>query len=121
MSGVRRLPNGNTLITVATDLRIFEVSYDLQEVVWEYNHIPDGQTSISKSFKYSLDYLIIASGILGDSNNDSNIDILDIIFLINFILNNETPSNIQSNQGDMNNDGVISVEDIILLLQIILS
>ena len=52
MSGVRRLPNGNTLITVATDLRIFEVSYDPQEVVWEYNHIPDGQTSISKSFKY---------------------------------------------------------------------
>jgi len=35
ISGVQRLPNGNTLITVGTSERIFEVTPD-RRVVWDY-------------------------------------------------------------------------------------
>ena len=56
-------------------------------------------------------------GILGDVNNDSLINILDIILMVNIIIdNNEAPS-----VGDMNNDGGVNILDVILLVDIILS
>jgi len=118
MSGTRRLPNGNTLITVATEMKIFEIS-DNGHTVWEYNHSELGHNSISKSFKYSLDYLIQDSGILGDSNNDYNTDIMDLIIIVNFIL--DSSSEIEINQSDMDQNGEISINDVIILLSIIIS
>ena len=54
---------------------------------------------------------------LGDINNDSAIDILDIISLVNMILGiNE--ENLDS--ADMNFDGVLNVLDIISIINIIL-
>ena len=84
MSGVRRLPNGNTFISVATELRMIEVDTN-GDVIWEYIHNEPGQPNISKAFKYSLDYLEIETGILGDINNDYNVDLLDIVLIVNFI------------------------------------
>ena len=118
MSGTRRLPNGNTLITVATEMKIFEIS-DNGHTVWEYNHSELGHNSISKSFKYSLDYLVQDSGILGDSNNDYNTDILDLIIIVNFIL--DSSSEIEISQSDMDQNGEISINDVIILLSIIIS
>jgi len=120
MSGTRRLPNGNTLITVATELKIFEVDSD-GDIVWEYNHNEFGQNSISKSFKYSLDYLSSDTEILGDSNNDYNIDVLDLILIVRFILELEFPDDSQVLQSDINQDGDISISDVIMLLDIILT
>ena len=54
-SGAFRLPNGNTLITVATEARIFEIS-DSNSVVWEYE-LEDGQM-IARAQKYSMDDFI---------------------------------------------------------------
>ena len=56
MSGVRRLENGNTLIVPATENKIFEINSE-REIVWEYLHNEPGHNSISKAFKYPLDYL----------------------------------------------------------------
>jgi len=120
MSGTRRLPNGNTLITVATELKIFEVDGD-GNIVWEYNHNEFGQNSISKSFKYSLDYLNSNTEILGDPNNDYNIDVLDLILIVRFILELESPNENQIFQSDINQDGDISISDIIMLLDVILT
>lgn len=120
MSGTRRLPNGNTLITVATEMKIFEVNND-GDTVWEYNHDELGYTSISKSFKYSVDYLNQYSNILGDSNNDYNIDILDLILMVNFILELNFPNEVELNQSDIDQDGEISINDIIILLNIIIN
>ena len=120
-SGVSRLPNGNTFITVALELRLLEVSYD-GEIVWEYIHDEAGHTAISKAFKYPLDYLEnFSSGILGDPNNDFNIDLLDIILLVNFILETDTPNDSEFEQSDLNEDGLLSVNDILLLVDIILN
>ena len=53
---------------------------------------------------------------LGDVNDDSNVDVLDIVALINLILS----SNYQSN-ADINLDGNINVLDVVQLVNIILN
>ena len=59
-----------------------------------------------------LDY----NDLYGDVNEDSNVNVLDIIEVINFILDNEYIEN-----ADLNIDGLINVLDIIELINIILS
>ena len=54
----------------------------------------------------------------GDLNNDSNIDIFDIIVMVNFILGDL--EFIDYEYGDMNHDGEIDISDIILVLNYIL-
>ena len=56
--------------------------------------------------------------LLGDVNNDTVLDILDIVLMINFILG---LGNIQSSTADMNNDDIIDILDIVLVVNIILS
>ena len=46
------MPNGNTLITVSTEARIFEINDDT--FLWEYQ-LDDGQM-IARSQKYPSDY-----------------------------------------------------------------
>ena len=53
---------------------------------------------------------------LGDINNDSNIDILDVIQLVNIILND-----INESFADINNDQNIDILDVIQLVNIILN
>ena len=59
-------------------------------------------------------YKIIST--LGDLNNDSNIDVLDIVAMINLILAN----NYQSN-ADINGDQSVNILDVVQLVNIILS
>ena len=64
--------------------------------------------------------LIDILNLLGDINADSLIDVLDIVLLVDFILNND---NINQNFDiyDLNEDLQIDVLDIILLIQIIIN
>ena len=57
----------------------------------------------------------------GDVNQDLSIDILDIILVVNFILGQQNPNNIQFFASDLNSDSIINIQDIILLLNIILN
>ena len=52
----------------------------------------------------------------GDVNQDSNMDILDVVLLISFILDNQLDSS-----GDINFDGQIDVLDVVQLVNIILN
>ena len=52
---------------------------------------------------------------IGDLNNDNELNILDLIFIVNIILNNE-----QDSQFDLNQDGDINIIDIISLVNLIL-
>ena len=54
-SGVFRLQNGNTLVTVAQHKRIFEVTLD-GDILWDYTH-PGTEGIISRAQKYGADYL----------------------------------------------------------------
>ena len=62
----------------------------------------------------------ICLNLLGDLNQDTIINILDVIILVNIILG-ENPSNYQEIAGDLNEDGTINVLDIIQSVNIILN
>ena len=56
ISGVQRLPNGNTLITEGTSGRLLEVTSD-GEVVWEYlNPINEEGIRVFRARKYPADH-----------------------------------------------------------------
>ena len=55
---------------------------------------------------------------LGDLNNDSMIDVIDIVQLVNTILNDE---NLYLESGDLNFDSMLNVIDIVSLVNVILS
>ena len=59
--------------------------------------------------------------ILGDINQDSVIDILDVVRMINFILGQENPNTIEEIASDLNSDGIINIQDVILIINIILN
>ncbi len=117
MSGAKRLPNGNTLVTVATEMRIFEVSTE-GVVLWDYVHDGFGQTTISKASKYPLSYLSYLGVV--DINGDQNSDILDVIILLGYILGVSDSYADQVMVADLNYDGDLTVEDIVSLVQILL-
>ena len=120
MSGAQRLLNGNTIITVATEKYIFEID-SLGQILWEYEHDEAGQNTISKAFKYPLDYLNPDEFSPGDLNNDQDIDIYDIILAVGFILGTTHLTEEQILSGDLNEDGSMDISDIILIVAIILN
>ena len=61
-------------------------------------------------------YYIIADDIIGDINNDSYIDVIDVVLLVNIILEN----GLFIINADLNIDGIINVIDVVLLVNIIL-
>jgi len=61
------------------------------------------------------------SYIPGDSNNDENIDILDIVVTISHILGGQSLEGGAFYAADMNSDGIINIQDIILIINLILS
>ena len=62
--------------------------------------------------------LTVNGALLGDTNGDSVINVLDVIIMVNMILG---LTEIDLNTADMNSDGVVNVLDITLLLNIILN
>ena len=66
--------------------------------------------------EYIVDYFNY-SQILGDFNDDSFVDILDVVLLVNYILSINTNDIIDM---DINNDGFINIVDVILLINLIL-
>ncbi len=61
-----------------------------------------------------------SSSVLGDINGDETVNIQDIIFLINFILDVDEPETWQFSAADMNDDDVLNIQDIILIINVIL-
>ena len=56
----------------------------------------------------------------GDLNDDSIVNIQDIIFLINFIIGGWEPTEIQMLAADLNSDNTLDILDIVQLVNIIL-
>ena len=55
---------------------------------------------------------------LGDTNDDDNINVLDVIIMVNMILGD---AEVNLHTGDMNGDGLINVSDVVLLINNILN
>ena len=54
--------------------------------------------------------------LLGDLNQDSNLNVQDIILMINLVLNNDYMF-----LADINEDNIINVQDVVLLINLILN
>ena len=71
---------------------------------------------------YEINNLIdTTNGLLGDINQDSIINVLDIISLINFVLGSNTPTSNEMILADLNEDSIINVLDIVSLVNLILN
>ena len=57
----------------------------------------------------------------GDVNEDSIIDILDLVQIVNIILGDTEPSGMMFYLADMNSDNIINIQDIILIVNTILN
>tara|TARA_R100000664_G_C2746165_1_gene133892 strand:- start:758 stop:1831 length:1074 start_codon:yes stop_codon:yes gene_type:complete len=55
------------------------------------------------------------TGVLGDVNQDGVVDVLDIVTLVNYVLGNNTLTDIQLLHADYNNSGTADVLDIVAL------
>ena len=114
-SGAFRLPNGNTLLTVADDSEFIEVSYD-GSVLWEYDYPLGNNGMIARGQKYAIDYFD-QEIFLGDLNEDTTLNVLDVIILVNIVLGNSD----FNFAGDMNTDGIANILDVVILVSIILN
>ena len=61
--------------------------------------------------------MLVNGSILGDTNGDSTINVLDVIIMVNMILGE---IDINLNTADMNGDGLVNVSDVVLLINTIL-
>ena len=68
------------------------------------------------------DFIIDNNSIIsGDLNEDGMVNIQDLIILVNFVLNTDTPSSEQFIVSDINEDGILNILDIISAVNIILN
>tara|TARA_Y100001978_G_scaffold192387_1_gene197407 strand:+ start:3694 stop:5679 length:1986 start_codon:yes stop_codon:yes gene_type:complete len=58
--------------------------------------------------------------LLGDLNQDTSIDILDVIITVNIILEVISPNGYENTASDLNIDDIINIQDVILLINLIL-
>ena len=61
------------------------------------------------------------SFLIGDLNQDSVLDIIDVVSLVSIIMGNVDITSLDQLVGDLNGDTFLNVQDIILLVGIILS
>ena len=80
--------------------------------IYSLNIYPENNLNKKQIFEFYLDNTII----LGDLNQDNNLNILDIVLLANIALEEE---NYEVN-GDINQDNLINILDIVILVNIIL-
>ena len=85
---------------------MFEVTYD-KEIVWELA----GSSNTFRAQKYGMDYFTLT----GDVNNDGVINVIDIVLVVDYILND-----LYITEGDINEDGLLNILDIVILTTIIL-
>lgn len=120
MGSVQRLPNGNTLINWGVlspqGALITEVDYN-KNIVLEIQY-PD-QNMVYKVRKHDWEFEV--NLLVGDTNLDNIIDILDINFIVDYFNDSFSHHNMYHlYRYDMNRDGVIDINDIQFLIDIIL-
>ncbi len=73
---------------------------------------------LNSSYNFLYNYL---ESTIGDINNDGLLNVQDIVFLVNFILDVQEPNQEEFNAADMNYDGILNILDIILMVEYITS
>ena len=68
------------------------------------------------------DFSVVATQLVddGDVNMDENINVLDVVLTVNYVLGSGDLSDYQIQLSDLNNDTIVNILDIILIVNIIL-
>ena len=116
------LINENEIVLWNWDFGDGNISFN-QYPNYEYLQYGEYEVTLIVRDDYGLDSspfseVIVIQDLSYDLNEDSNVNVLDIIFLIDLILENNFNSDIN---GDINGDNQISVLDVILLVSLILN
>ena len=85
--------------------------FDIKEPGLNYGYWDTFKANLKRDSFYS-------NLLIGDVNTDSNVDILDVVMMVNYILGNTEAINFD--YADINYDGSIDISDIILMLNYIL-
>lgn len=67
-----------------------------------------------------IEVIQLDTGMQGDVNEDSLLNILDIVIVLNYVLGNDTPSSSEFAVADLNGDGTLNILDIVTLTNLIL-
>tara|TARA_B100001750_G_scaffold68704_1_gene54805 strand:+ start:1597 stop:2229 length:633 start_codon:yes stop_codon:yes gene_type:complete len=62
-----------------------------------------------------------SSSLAGDVNGDEEINVLDVVIIIGFILGSDTPTDAESLAADYNDDGEINVLDVVSIIDLIIN
>jgi hypothetical protein len=127
MGSVQRLPNNNTLINwgfffetniLNAGTFIMEVDYD-KNIVFEMTHPINHHAYRARKSDWDFDINLIK----GDSNLDNTINVIDVIYLVNYILYTSTnnPNLFEKHKLDINTDGMIDIIDAVEIVNIILN
>jgi PKD repeat protein len=92
---------------------LFQGNYTVSLTVFD----AESESSFSKE-----SYIYVSSDlIIGDVDLSGNLDVLDIVLIVGFILGESELTEIQTQAGDLNGSGIIDVIDIVLLVDLILN
>ena len=97
---------------------IFDASNIFESGVFTANIILSAGSQESVIFPIQM--IVNEDGILGDLNQDGQVNVQDIILCVNFIIGGVEPEGYQLWAGDLNADGIINVLDVIAIINIIL-
>jgi len=98
---------------LAPDTDIGDIDFYLASLATNHDHSTSGDHTYTQVITLSYN-----EGIIGDLNNDGNIDIIDIVSLVNIILDNNATYNVLA---DLNQDGINNIVDVVLLVNLILN
>ena len=77
---------------------------------------PGGYLRILKSGIRNGDTAPMAVIQLVDYNFDNQLNVTDVVLMVNFVLNQSTPTEEELLTGDMNQDGILNILDVITLV-----
>lgn len=113
------------------DLELFDNNYNLlhqydfrqiySTVLKTYFNAPSNIVNDTVLFQDFGNLSIFNLNQLGDINFDGEVNVIDVVMMVNFILDNEIPTTEQFATADINSDGSIDVLDIILNVNNILN
>jgi len=99
----------------APDENVGNVEIYLSTLAANHNHNTSGDDTY-----FQIITLMPQTVLLGDLNEDGQINVLDVVLEVNIILGTITPTDLQLQVGDINGDGGINVLDVVLIVNLIL-
>jgi len=115
----QRLENGNTLISwggVANHGQIITEVDESENIVLEFEYPEDNYSYKVRKSSWEFNINLMEA----DLNIDGNVDILDIIIIVNFILLGEDPDFFYLYKSDLDKSGDVNIQDILLAIYLII-